>query len=72
MKAQAEQRPVPATDLAELYARLGENARALDWLERAYEKRDMSLVMLNIDPKWNSIRAEPRFQELLHRLRLAD
>jgi DNA-binding winged helix-turn-helix (wHTH) protein/tetratricopeptide (TPR) repeat protein len=72
MEAQAQQTPVPPTNLAELYARVGENARALDWLERAYEKRDMSLVLLSVDPKWKSLRSEPRFRDLLHRLRLAD
>jgi tetratricopeptide (TPR) repeat protein len=72
MEVQAKQTHVPPTDLAELYARVGENARALDWLERAYEKRDMSLVLLSVEPRWKSIRSEPRFRELLHRLRLAD
>jgi tetratricopeptide (TPR) repeat protein len=72
IKTQAKERPVPAALLAELYARVGENAMALDWLERAFEMREMSLVLLKVDPKWISIRSEPRFREILHRLRLAD
>jgi tetratricopeptide (TPR) repeat protein len=48
-----------------IYANLGENEKALDWLEKAYEKRDARLVQLNIDPKWDRLRGEPRFQKLV-------
>ena len=53
------------------YAKLSEKSRALDWLERAYREHDHDLVYLEVDPVWDSLRAEPRFQALLKRMRLA-
>jgi DNA-binding winged helix-turn-helix (wHTH) protein/tetratricopeptide (TPR) repeat protein len=70
-KAEAERKPVQAIFLAELYARLGENDQALEWLERAYRERDMSLIFLNLDPNWESLRPDPRLQNLLRRMGFA-
>ena len=70
-RAEEKQRPVQSVFLAELYARLGDNDQALDWLERAYEERHPSLIFLNLDPKWESLRTDPRFQSLLQHIRLA-
>lgn len=46
---------------------LGDHPRALDWLERAYDDRSDWIMQLNVDPEFDSIRAEPRFKELLRR-----
>jgi len=51
-----------------IYERLGEKEMALDWLERGYEKKTGDLVTLNIDPKWDALREEPRFQDILARM----
>ena len=56
--------------LASIHARLGETGEALDWLERAFEERDPALVWLKVHPRFDALRAEPRFQVLLARLRL--
>jgi tetratricopeptide (TPR) repeat protein len=71
MKAEAKRRPVSPVYMAELYARVGEKGRALEWLERAFDEHDMSLIFLNVDPRWESLRPEPRFQDLLRRMCLA-
>ena len=55
--------------IAKLYARAGENDRALEWLERAYEARDPQMVFLGW-PDWDSLRDDPRFQDLLRRMNL--
>jgi hypothetical protein len=70
-RAEERQRPVQSVFLAELYARLGEKDQALEWLERAYEERHPALIFLNLDPKWESLRPEPRFQSLLQQIHLA-
>jgi tetratricopeptide (TPR) repeat protein len=70
-KADAKRKPVQAIFLAELYARLGEKDQALEWLERAYEERNMALIFLNLDQNWESLRSDSRFQSLLRRMRLA-
>lgn len=56
--------------IAMIYAGLDDKERALDWLERAYDKRDNLLIHLKVDPEWNDLRAEPRFIELLKRMGL--
>jgi TolB-like protein/DNA-binding winged helix-turn-helix (wHTH) protein len=69
-KAEGKRKPVQAVFIAGLYSRLGDTNQALDWLERAYEERDMSLILLNVDPSWKPLRSEPRFRDLLRRMRL--
>ncbi len=57
-----------AYEIAEIHAALGERDRALEWLEKAYEKRDLSLVNLRVTPKFDVLRSNPRFQDLLRRV----
>jgi TolB-like protein/tRNA A-37 threonylcarbamoyl transferase component Bud32 len=57
------------TTIAAYYARAGQKDRALDWLERAYQERDTILVYLNVTPIWDSLRSDPRFQDLLRRMK---
>ena len=57
-----------AMDIATLYTYAGVKERALDWLEIAYEERMQNLVYLNVYPKWDPLRDDPRFQELIRRM----
>ena len=50
------------------YAGVGEKAAALDALEEAYEQHDVILVWLGTEPRVDSLRAEPRFVEILRRI----
>jgi TolB-like protein/tetratricopeptide (TPR) repeat protein len=70
MLEQARTRFVPPVSLAVLHAALGENALALDALERAFAARDTQLVFLKDDPRWSSLRKEPRFAVLMRELKL--
>jgi adenylate cyclase len=56
---------------AALYAVLGDKDQAFNMLERAYDRRELWLVYLKVDPAWDSLRTDPRFQNLLHRVGLA-
>jgi tetratricopeptide (TPR) repeat protein len=57
------------SDVAGLYAWAGEKAQALEWLEKALEVRDPNLPsMLNGDPTFETLRSDPRFQDLLRRM----
>jgi len=60
-----------ASGTAFIYAQLRDTPEALSWLERAYREHDHDLVYLKVDHTWDSLRSEPRFQELLRRMRLA-
>jgi tetratricopeptide (TPR) repeat protein len=54
--------------LAILYARLGDKERALQALERAYKERQLHMTEIGIEPAFDSLRSEPRFQELTNQI----
>ncbi len=58
--------------VARIHARLGENDLALEWLERAYDERLDELVMLKVDPVFEPLRSDLRFQDLLQRIGFLD
>jgi cellulose synthase/poly-beta-1,6-N-acetylglucosamine synthase-like glycosyltransferase len=56
--------------IAEAYARMGEKEQAYAWLERAYTEQDSGMVSLGVEPIFEDMRRDPRFQDLLRRLNL--
>ena len=54
--------------IALVFTALGETDEAFRWLERAYEERDEDLCLLKIDPRFDSLRDDRRFQSLLERV----
>jgi tetratricopeptide (TPR) repeat protein len=52
-------------DLALYYALAGENDSALDWLAQAINEHRMGAAYLRVDPRWDSLRDDLRFQDLL-------
>ncbi len=58
--------------IALIYTALGQEDEAFQWLERAYAERDEDLCLLNVDPRLDSLRADPRFISLLERVGLAN
>jgi tetratricopeptide (TPR) repeat protein len=56
--------------IATLYTRAGKNNEALKWLEKAYEAHDPNMPYLGVDPIFDILRADPRFQDLLRRMKL--
>jgi len=63
----AKERYVPAYCIAMVHLGLGELEEAMQWLERGYEARDVHMVFLPIDAKWDPLRSDPRFVRLLER-----
>ena len=57
---------------ATVYSLLGETDAAIRTLEKAYDERDAEMVQLNANPAFDSIRSDPRFQALLHRMNFPD
>ena len=56
-------------DLAVVEVGLGNKDKALAWLEKAYqEHNDDGLLWLKVDPKFDRLRADPRFKDLLRRM----
>jgi TolB-like protein/tetratricopeptide (TPR) repeat protein len=68
--ALSERKFVPPYNIAIIYAGLGDTENTLHWLEKGFELRDVRLVFLLVDPRWDGIRQEPRFQNLSRRLNL--
>jgi tetratricopeptide (TPR) repeat protein len=54
--------------IAQIYGALGQKDEALRWLEEAYREHDGNIVLLKVFPAWDSLRSEPRFQDLLRRM----
>jgi tetratricopeptide (TPR) repeat protein len=55
-------------DVAAVHAALGDGDAAFEWIEKAYGDRSFWIIFLDVDPAFASLRADPRFQELLRRL----
>jgi len=69
--ARAKETYIAPSTFAECYYRSGDGERTLEWLEKAYQRRDHQLVYLNVIYDYKELRADPRFQSILSRLRLA-
>ncbi|MDA2914336.1 hypothetical protein MYX77_10350, partial [Acidobacteriia bacterium AH_259_A11_L15] len=55
--------------IAVIYIGLGQNEQALTGLERGYEDRGSEQILfLKVDPVFDPLRDDPRFQDLLRRL----
>ena len=57
-------------DTAQIYARLGDKQKALEWLSRNYEERRALGTLLNVDPAFDSLRSDQRFGDLVRRMGL--
>jgi TolB-like protein/DNA-binding winged helix-turn-helix (wHTH) protein/Flp pilus assembly protein TadD len=64
--------PVQSGLIAAAYAGLGDKAQALTWLERAYQEHSNDITTLKVNPAWDLVRREPRFQRLLVQAGLAN
>src|SRR5436305_3078106 len=64
----SKQRYVSPANRAAVYLGLGEKAKALDWLEKAYEDRDPIFWWIDGDQLYDNVRNEPRFQALVQKV----
>ena len=58
----------PAINIAMIYNGLDQRDETLAWLERWVEQRNPRMTFLKVEPKWNNLRSDPRFQDLLRRV----
>jgi len=59
-----------AYQIAQAYAFRGETDKALEWLERAYKQRDGGMTDIKVDPRFKQLHSDPRYVDLLKRMRL--
>ena len=69
IRQRVDEHGVGAYSMALVHAGLGEKDEAFEWLERACEVRDQGVVFLKVDPPLDPLRSDPRFQDLLRRMR---
>jgi len=62
----------PSWQIFTLYCRAGMKEEALEWLEKAYEEHDSNMPYISVDPLFDFIRDEPRFQNLLKKMDLPE
>lgn len=68
--AASTQKYVRPYEVASICAALDRRDQALEWLERSVEERSISVLSLGIDPQFNRLHDDPRFRDLLRRIRL--
>jgi len=71
LQALSRRRYVNPVDFAILYTGLGEKEQAFAWLEKAYQERADRLAFLKAEPKFDPLRSDPRYADLLRRIGLA-
>lgn len=71
-KLKTTKKYVSPTELAILYVALGDKEKALASLEKAFTDRDFQLTSLKVEPGYDPLRNEARFQELLRKVGLSE
>jgi len=62
------ERFVPPYHIALVYNGLGEQDETFAWLERGFQQRDPKMTFLKVEPKWNNLRSDARFVDLMRRM----
>ena len=70
MEQLAKKRYVCSYEVATAYVLLGEKNQAFRWFDKAVEDRSDCMVALAVDPRLDSLRSDPRFQDLQRRVGL--
>lgn len=63
---------VPPYHIAMIYNGFGDTDESLMWLERGYAARDPKMTFLKVDRKWNNLRGDQRFQDLMKKIGFVD
>jgi TolB-like protein/DNA-binding winged helix-turn-helix (wHTH) protein/Tfp pilus assembly protein PilF len=72
LQEESKREYVSPIDLVAAYARLGNAGQTLAWLEEAYRQRHPGLSSLKVEPLFDFLRSNPRFQDLLRRMNFPD
>jgi tetratricopeptide (TPR) repeat protein len=69
MERLSTQRFVTAYGVALVHAGLGDKEQAFAWLDKAFAERSHWLIWLRLDPRWKTLRDDPRFSALVERMK---
>jgi serine/threonine protein kinase len=70
LKRRRDQQYISAVSIALIYAGLGEKDEAFAWLEKGFEERAFQMQYLKVEPRWDGLRSDPRFVDLVRRIGL--
>jgi serine/threonine-protein kinase len=70
LKEQLKQGHIDAELIAEVYAGLGEKDQAFEWLEKSFSMRSEELLFLKVKPRFDNLRSDTRFTDLVRRVGL--
>ncbi len=70
LRVMSEKRFVSAFIFAGIHVGLGDKDKAFEWLEKAYEERSGRLIYLGVERAFDPLRSDPRFQDLVRRIKL--
>jgi TolB-like protein/thioredoxin-like negative regulator of GroEL len=70
LQGHAKQENISGYQFALVFAGLGEKDRSFEALEKAFRERSTLLTYLKMDPRFDPLRSDPRFQDLLHSIGL--
>lgn len=62
----------PSFYLAMIYSVMGEIDLAFEWLEKSYEDHEVEMYWLKVEPPFEPIRSDPRYQEMLDKVGFPD
>ena len=68
LHALAQEQYIQPYAFAIIYTGLGENDEAIEWLEKAFDDRNGWMPFLQVEPRLDPLRSDPRFQDLLRRM----
>ncbi len=71
LKQLSKQRFVYAYGIALVYAGLGDKDQAFQWLEKSLQDHEARINRLKVDPFFDSLRSDPRYGDLIHRIGLS-
>ena len=63
---------VPSMHMGIVHIGLGQNDQAIELLEDAFDEQELWLTWLNVEPRFDPLRSDHRFQELLRRMNFPD
>jgi len=64
----SQRRYVPAYGFATIHAGLGDDERALEWLQRAFDERSWDMAFIRVEREMDPLRTDPRFQDIVRRM----
>ncbi len=64
----SDEKYVPPYNFALIYNALGNSEKALNYLEKGFNEKDVRMAFLKVEPKWNNLRNEARFIALMQRM----